>query len=172
MEIIYNWEITAMEVILNQDGLSNVVSNIDWRLIATVEGERYKAEKWAKQYVSSPNADAFFSSPLGLGAHHAPRCDRCLSHPPAVAIHIVYAHGVMVALALIAQTLVIPAHRSTSLTGVLTAIVAVALTFGSPTIGTRPQLVVPSFHRLPPRVEVDILTRIVRHASSRPQPWA
>jgi len=49
MEIIYNWEITAMEVILNQDGLSNVVSNIDWRLIATVEGERYKAEKWAKQ---------------------------------------------------------------------------------------------------------------------------
>jgi hypothetical protein len=59
MEIIYTWEITAMEVILNQDGLSNVVSNIDWRLIATVEGERYKAEKWAKQYVSSPNADAF-----------------------------------------------------------------------------------------------------------------
>ncbi len=59
MEIIYNWEITAMEVILNQDGLSNVVSNIDWRLIATVEGERYKAEKWAKQYVSAPDANSF-----------------------------------------------------------------------------------------------------------------
>ena len=59
MEIIYNWEITAMEVILNQDGLSNVVSNIDWRLIATVDGERYKAEKWAKQYVSAPDANAF-----------------------------------------------------------------------------------------------------------------
>jgi hypothetical protein len=59
MEIIYNWEITAMEVILNQDGLSNVVNNIDWRLIATVEGEVYKAEEWAKQYVSSPDAESF-----------------------------------------------------------------------------------------------------------------
>jgi hypothetical protein len=59
MEIIYTWEITAMEVILNQDAFSKVVNNIDWRLIATVDGERYKAEKWAKQYVSSPNADAF-----------------------------------------------------------------------------------------------------------------
>ena len=48
-----------MEVILNQDGLSNVVNNIDWRLIATVEGEVYKAEEWAKQYVSSPDAESF-----------------------------------------------------------------------------------------------------------------
>ena len=59
MEIKYNWEITAMEVVLNQDGLSNVVSNIDWRLIATVEGEKYRAEKWAKQYVSAPDANTF-----------------------------------------------------------------------------------------------------------------
>lgn len=59
MEIIYTWEITAMEVVLNQDGLSNVVSNIDWRLIATVDGKKYRAEKWAKQYVSAPEADAF-----------------------------------------------------------------------------------------------------------------
>jgi hypothetical protein len=59
MEIIYTWEITAMEVVLNQDGLSNVVSNIDWRLIATVEGKKYRAEKWAKQYVSAPESDAF-----------------------------------------------------------------------------------------------------------------
>ena len=59
MEIIYTWEITAMEVILNQDGLSKVVSNIDWRLIATVDGEKYRAEKWAKQYVSAPDADTF-----------------------------------------------------------------------------------------------------------------
>jgi hypothetical protein len=59
MEIIYNWEITAMEVILNQDGLSNVVSNIDWRLIATVADKPYTALHWAKQYVSSPNADTF-----------------------------------------------------------------------------------------------------------------
>jgi hypothetical protein len=59
MEIIYTWEITAMEVILNQDGLSKVVSNIDWRLIATVDGEKYRAEKWAKQYVSAPEASTF-----------------------------------------------------------------------------------------------------------------
>jgi hypothetical protein len=59
MEIKYTWEITAMEVILNQDGLSNVVSNIDWRLIATVDGEKYRAEQWAKQYVSAPDADTF-----------------------------------------------------------------------------------------------------------------
>ena len=59
MEIIYTWEITAMEVILNQDGLSNVVSNIDWRLIATVDGEKYRSEQWAKQYVSAPDANTF-----------------------------------------------------------------------------------------------------------------
>jgi hypothetical protein len=59
MEIIYTWEITAMEVILNQDGLSKVVSNIDWRLIATVDGKPYRAEKWAKQYVSAPEASTF-----------------------------------------------------------------------------------------------------------------
>jgi hypothetical protein len=59
MEIIYTWEITAMEVILNQDGLSNVVSNIDWRLIATVADKPYTSLHWAKQYVSSPNADTF-----------------------------------------------------------------------------------------------------------------
>jgi len=59
MEIIYTWEITAMEVILNQDGLSKVVSNIDWRLIATVDGEKYRAEEWAKQYVSAPDSDTF-----------------------------------------------------------------------------------------------------------------
>lgn len=59
MEIIYNWEITAMEVILNQDGLSKIVNNIDWRLIATVEDKPYRAEEWAKQYVSSPEPDSF-----------------------------------------------------------------------------------------------------------------
>jgi hypothetical protein len=59
MEIKYNWEITSMDVILNQDGLSNVVSNIDWRLIATVEGEKYRIDQWAKQYVSAPDANAF-----------------------------------------------------------------------------------------------------------------
>lgn len=59
MEIIYTWEITAMEVILNQDGLSNVVNNIDWRLIATVEGKKYRAEQWAKQYISVPESGLF-----------------------------------------------------------------------------------------------------------------
>ena len=59
MEIKYNWEITAMEVVLNQDGLSNVVSNIDWRLIATVDGKPYRALHWAKQYVSAPDANTF-----------------------------------------------------------------------------------------------------------------
>ena len=59
MEIIYNWEITAMEVILNQDGLSNVVSNIDWRFIATVENKPYRALHWSKQYVSAPDATTF-----------------------------------------------------------------------------------------------------------------
>ena len=59
MEIIYTWEITAMEVILNQDGLSNVVSNIDWRLIATVADKPYTALHWAKQYVSAPKTDVF-----------------------------------------------------------------------------------------------------------------
>jgi len=59
MEIIYTWEITAMEVILNQDGLPNVVNNIDWRLIATIDGEKYRAEQWAKQYVSAPDANTF-----------------------------------------------------------------------------------------------------------------
>ena len=59
MEIVYNWEITSMEVVLNQDGLSNVVSNIDWRLIATVADKPYRALHWAKQYVSAPEADTF-----------------------------------------------------------------------------------------------------------------
>ena len=59
MEIIYTWEITAMEVILNQDGLSNVVSNIDWRFIATVENKPYTALHWSKQYVSAPDATTF-----------------------------------------------------------------------------------------------------------------
>jgi hypothetical protein len=59
MEIIYTWEITSMEVILNQDGLSKVVSNIDWRLIATVEGQPYTALHWAKQYVSAPDSTTF-----------------------------------------------------------------------------------------------------------------
>lgn len=48
-----------MEVVLNQDGLSNVVSNIDWRLIATVADKPYTALHWAKQYISAPEADAF-----------------------------------------------------------------------------------------------------------------
>ena len=48
-----------MEVILNQDGLSNVVSNIDWRLIASIEDEPYTALHWGKQYVSSPDAETF-----------------------------------------------------------------------------------------------------------------
>ena len=61
MEIIYNWEITAMEVVLNQDGLSNVVSNIDWSLIAKTEDEVYSAIQWAKQYVSAPDADKFIN---------------------------------------------------------------------------------------------------------------
>jgi hypothetical protein len=59
MEIKYTWEITAMEVILNQDGLSNVVSNVDWGLIASVDGKPYRALHWAKQYVSSPDANSF-----------------------------------------------------------------------------------------------------------------
>ena len=59
MEIIYNWEITAMEVVLQQDGLSNVVSNIDWRLIATVADKPYRSLHWAKQYVSAPDATTF-----------------------------------------------------------------------------------------------------------------
>ena len=59
MEIIYNWEILAMEVVLQQDGLTNVVSNLDWKLKATVDGEKYNAYHIAKQYVSAPNADAF-----------------------------------------------------------------------------------------------------------------
>ena len=48
-----------MEVILNQDGLANVVSNIDWRLIATVADKPYRALHWAKQYVSAPDATTF-----------------------------------------------------------------------------------------------------------------
>jgi hypothetical protein len=59
MEIIYTWEITAMEVTLQVDGLTNVVSNIDWRLIATVEDKPYRALHWAKQYVSAPDATTF-----------------------------------------------------------------------------------------------------------------
>ena len=59
MEIIYNWEIPAMEVTLNQDGLSKVVNNVEWRLVATVEGESYYAQKWAKQYVNPPDANTF-----------------------------------------------------------------------------------------------------------------
>jgi hypothetical protein len=59
MEIIYTWEITAMEVILNQDAFSKVVNNIDWRLIATVNGKPYRALHWAKQYVSAPDATTF-----------------------------------------------------------------------------------------------------------------
>ena len=48
-----------MEVILNQDAFSKVVNNIDWRLIATVEGQPYRALHWAKQYVSAPDATTF-----------------------------------------------------------------------------------------------------------------
>jgi hypothetical protein len=48
-----------MEVVLNQDGLSNVVNNIDWRFIATVEGQPYTALHWSKQYVSAPDATTF-----------------------------------------------------------------------------------------------------------------
>lgn len=48
-----------MEVTLQQDGLTNVVNNIDWRLIATVEDKPYTASHWAKQYVSAPAADTF-----------------------------------------------------------------------------------------------------------------
>lgn len=61
MEIIYNWEITTMEVILNKDGLSNVVNSIDWRLIATVDGEKYYSEKWDKLYLSSPEESSFIA---------------------------------------------------------------------------------------------------------------
>jgi len=59
MEIIYTWEITAMEVILQQDGLTNVVNNIDWILIATSEDGTYSAIKLAKQYVSAPDVNTF-----------------------------------------------------------------------------------------------------------------
>lgn len=59
MDIIYDWEITAMEVVINKDGLSKVVDNIDWRLIATVEDKKYRAEHWGKQYVSAPDSDSF-----------------------------------------------------------------------------------------------------------------
>ncbi len=59
MEIIYTWEIPAMEVILNQDGLSKVVNNVEWRLIATDEEGTYSAIQWAKQYVSAPDATTF-----------------------------------------------------------------------------------------------------------------
>ena len=59
MEIIYNWEILAMEVVLQQDNLTNVVSNLDWKLIATVDGEKYNAYHIAKQYVGAPDANTF-----------------------------------------------------------------------------------------------------------------
>ena len=59
MEIIYSWEIKKMEVVLNQDGLSNVVSNVDWRLIAKTKDGDYLAEHYGKQYVSNPDADTF-----------------------------------------------------------------------------------------------------------------
>lgn len=59
MEIIYNWEILAMEVVLQQDGLTNVVSNLDWKLKATVDGEKYNASHQAKQYIGAPDADKF-----------------------------------------------------------------------------------------------------------------
>jgi hypothetical protein len=61
MEIIYDWKILAMEVVLNQDGLSNVVNNVDWRLIATTEDGDYFAEHYGKQYVSNPDADTFIN---------------------------------------------------------------------------------------------------------------
>jgi hypothetical protein len=48
-----------MEVILNKDGLSKVVNNIDWRLIATVKDKPYRALHWAKQYIGTPKADSF-----------------------------------------------------------------------------------------------------------------
>lgn len=59
MEIIYDWKILAMEVVLQQDGLTNVVSNLDWKLVATVNDEKYNAYHQAKQYVGSPDADFF-----------------------------------------------------------------------------------------------------------------
>ena len=44
MELKYKWEFAAPRVLLSEDGLTNIVSNIPWVLIATVSDEQpYRA---------------------------------------------------------------------------------------------------------------------------------
>jgi hypothetical protein len=39
MELTYKWEFAAPRVVLSEDGLSNIVSSVYWKLIATTSEE-------------------------------------------------------------------------------------------------------------------------------------
>lgn len=59
MDIKFKWVITSMECALNEGGLENVVKNVNWRLQAYVENEKYFAEVYGCQYFGSPEANNF-----------------------------------------------------------------------------------------------------------------
>lgn len=57
MAITYVWKIGPLNVKLAEDGLTNVVYNVNWRLVGT-DGN-YSADVYGTAGVPAPSADAF-----------------------------------------------------------------------------------------------------------------
>jgi hypothetical protein len=53
----YTWAFPHLEVAPSENGLSNVVKTVHWRMIATQDG--YSAEAYGSVSLSSPDPDAF-----------------------------------------------------------------------------------------------------------------
>lgn len=57
MTVTYRWEFTPLDVRLAEDGMTNVVYNVNWRLLGT-DGD-YSANVYGSIGVPTPAPDAF-----------------------------------------------------------------------------------------------------------------
>lgn len=57
MTTTYTWAFPTVEVVPSEDGLTNVIRTVHWRLIATQDG--YSAEAYGSLTLPKPEAQAF-----------------------------------------------------------------------------------------------------------------
>ncbi len=65
MAITYSWIISSLDCIPAEDGLSNVVSAINWRRQASevVDGKTYTTDVYGQQALGSPDPNNFIPYP-------------------------------------------------------------------------------------------------------------
>lgn len=54
----YKWIISALDCIINEDGLTNVITTIHWRYMG-IDIDGITAETYGAQSISSPNPETF-----------------------------------------------------------------------------------------------------------------